>query len=93
LSKTLNTRIQQQLTARKESIDWKRVANIAEEPLGLVLSVSSGDATDAAVIAAAPRVQNRVPEGSNWDGADDPALATQNDVKEMVGEQRQVPRT
>ncbi|MEJ0098946.1 MAG: L,D-transpeptidase family protein [Pseudomonadota bacterium] len=93
LSKTLNARIQQQLTARKESIDWKRVANIAEEPLGLVLSVSSGDATDAAVIAAAARVQNRVPEGSNWDGADDPALATQNDVKEMVGEQRQVPRT
>ncbi len=92
LSKTLNTRIQQQLVARKESIDWQRVAKIGETPLGLVLAVSQGDATAEAVIAAATRVQNRVPEGSNWDGSDDPALATQNDVKEMVGEQRQVPR-
>jgi len=93
LSKTLGTRIQQQLTARKESIDWQRVAKIAKDPLGLVLSVSQIEQTDAAVIAAATRVQNRVPEGSNWDGADDPALATQNDVREMVGEQRQVPRS
>jgi L,D-transpeptidase ErfK/SrfK len=93
LSKTLGTRIQQQLTARKETVDWDRVALIAKDPLGLVLSVSQKDQTDAAVIAAAPRVQNRVPDGSNWDGADDPALAMQNDVQQMVGEQRQVPRS
>ena len=93
LSKTLSTRIQQQLAARKESIDWQRVATIAQDPLGLVLSVSQAGQSDAQVIAAAPRVQNRVPEGSNWDGADDTAIAMQNDVQDMVGEQRQVPRS
>jgi L,D-transpeptidase ErfK/SrfK len=93
LSKTLGTRIQQQLAARKETVDWQRVALIAKDPLGLALSVTQKDQTDASVIAAAPRVQNRVPAGSNWDGADDPALAMQNDVQEMVGEQRQAPRS
>jgi L,D-transpeptidase ErfK/SrfK len=93
LSKTLSARIQQQLAARKESIDWQRVATIAQDPLGLVLSVSQTEQSDAQVIAAAPRVQNRVPEGSNWDGTDDTAIAMQNDVQEMVGEQRQVPRS
>ncbi len=58
-----------------------------------MLPVSADETSDDVVIAAATRVQNRVPEGSNWDGSDDPALATQNDVKEMVGEQRQVPHT
>jgi hypothetical protein len=33
-----------------------------------------------------------VPDGANWDGADDPALASQVDVQEMVVEERQVPR-
>jgi len=27
-----------------------------------------------------------VPEGSNWDGADDPARSTQGDVQRMVQE-------
>jgi L,D-transpeptidase ErfK/SrfK len=93
LSKTMNKRIEQQLAARSESIDWMRVAAIARDPRGLALSVSAADQDDAAVIAAAPRVENRVPAGSNWDGADDPALQAQNEVKDMVVEQRQVPRS
>ena len=46
-----------------------------------------------AVIARAPRVQNRIPAGANWDGADDPALQAQTDVKVMVSEQQQAPRS
>jgi L,D-transpeptidase ErfK/SrfK len=93
LSKTLSAHIQEQLKSRNESIDWQRVAGIAQAPRGMVLAVSQDEQTEAAAIAAAPRVENRVPDGSNWDGADDPALAMQNDVQEMVGEQRQAPRT
>ncbi|HTQ36554.1 MAG TPA: L,D-transpeptidase family protein [Steroidobacteraceae bacterium] len=93
LSKTLSQGIQQRLDARQQGIDWQRVAQIARAPLGLVLAVTQATDSEAAVIAAAPRVENRVPEGSNWDGADDPALAMQNDVQEMVGEQRQAPRS
>jgi hypothetical protein len=69
------------------------VGLIAQDPLGLALSVSQADQTDASVVAAAPRVQNRVPADSNWDGSDDPALQAQRDVQDMVVEQRQVPRS
>ncbi|HWL62732.1 MAG TPA: L,D-transpeptidase family protein [Steroidobacteraceae bacterium] len=93
LSKTLNKRIEKLLADRQESIDWDRVAHIASDPRGLTLSVSNASQTDEALIAAAPRVYNRVPEGANWDGLDDPALKAQRDVEAAVVEQRQAPRT
>jgi L,D-transpeptidase ErfK/SrfK len=93
LSKTLNKRIEKLLAERKEAIDWERVAELASDPRGLVLSVSDASQDDVSLIAAAPRVQNRVPEGANWDGSDDPALQAQRDVEAAVAEQRQVPRT
>ncbi len=93
LAKTLTKRIQTELAARKETIDWARVAQLTKTPRGLALSVSSGDQDVAALIAAAPVVKNQVPEGANWDGADDPALKAQNDVEGMVVEQQQAPRT
>jgi L,D-transpeptidase ErfK/SrfK len=92
LSKTLSKRIQEHLAARKESVNWSRVAEITSDPRGLALSVSATQQDVAAVIAGAARVENRIPEGGNWDGADDPALQAQNDVKEMVVEQQQSPR-
>jgi L,D-transpeptidase ErfK/SrfK len=93
LSKTLSKHIQTELTNSKTSIDWKRVAEITRDPRGLALSVSAPDQQVDAVIARAPRVQNRIPAGANWDGADDPALQAQTDVKVMVSEQQQAPRS
>ena len=90
LSKTLSQRIQKQLAARGETVNWERVAAIAHDPRGLVLSVSDATQDDAGLIAAAPRVQNRVPEGANWDGADDVALQAQRDA-EAAAAQRQSP--
>ena len=74
------------------SIDWARVEAIAHDPRGLALAVTQKDQTDAVVIAAAPRVDNRVPAGANWDGADDPALQARTEVQYMVVDQRQAPR-
>ncbi|MEO8308643.1 MAG: L,D-transpeptidase family protein [Pseudomonadota bacterium] len=93
LSKTMTKRIQSELKARDATVDWDRVAEIAKDPRGLALSVTQKDQDVAAVIKAAPRVQNRVPEGGNWDGADDPALQAQRDVEGMVTEQQTAPRT
>jgi L,D-transpeptidase ErfK/SrfK len=94
LSKTLTPRIQAELKASGGTVDWERVAEITKDPRGLALSVSSVDQDVAAVIKAAPRVENRVPEGANWDGADDPALQAQTEVEVMVTEQQQqAPRT
>ena len=93
LSKTLTPRIQAELKASGATVNWERVAEITKDPRGLALSVSSVDQDVAAVIKAAPRVENRVPESANWDGADDPALQAQTDVEVMVTEQQQAPRT
>jgi L,D-transpeptidase ErfK/SrfK len=92
LAKTLTKRIQTELAARKETVDWAKVAEITKATRGIPVSVSAGEDV-AAVIAAATRVQNLVPEGANWDGADDPARAEQKDVQDMVAEQQQAPRT
>lgn len=93
LSKTMTARIQQQMKERGESVDWERVAAITHDPRGLALSVSLEDQTAESVIAAAPRVENRIPDGGNWDGADDPALQVRDDTENMVQEQQQVPRS
>jgi L,D-transpeptidase ErfK/SrfK len=93
LSKTLSKRIQTELANRKATVDWQRVAQITKDPRGLVLSVSTPERSEDVVIAAAPRVENRIPQGANWDGADDPALQAQSDVKVMVQEQQQAPRS
>jgi L,D-transpeptidase ErfK/SrfK len=93
LSKTLSKRIQEELKASGQSIDWERVATITSDPRGLTLSVSNHEHTLDEVIAAAPRVQNRIPDGHNWDGADDPALQAKRDVDTMVTEQAQAPLT
>lgn len=91
LSKTLNKRIEKLLAERQEKINWDRVAVIADDPRGLALSVSDATQTDDVVIAAAPRVVNWVPEGANWDGADDPAMLKRREANAAVAEQRQVP--
>jgi len=93
LSKTMTARIQQQLKERGESVDWERVAAITQDPRGLALSVSQAEQNVESVIAAAPRVENRIPDGGNWDGADDPALQARRDTENMVEEQQQVPRS
>jgi L,D-transpeptidase ErfK/SrfK len=92
LAKTLTKRIQTELAARKETVNWAKVAEITKGTRGIPVSVSAGEDVGS-VIAAATRVQNVVPEGANWDGADDPARAEKKDVQDMVAEQQQAPRT
>lgn len=92
LAKTLTKRMQAELAARKEAVDWVKVAEITKGTRGIPLSVSAGEDL-AAVMAGAVRVQNMIPEGANWDGADDPARAQQTNVRDMVAEQQQAPRS
>jgi L,D-transpeptidase ErfK/SrfK len=68
LTGALAKRIQEQLKARGEAVDWDAVAKLAHSPRGLPVSISQPDASVEAVIAAAPRVRNALPEGSTWDG-------------------------
>ena len=75
LQKTLSPRLEQSLKTQGLAIDWDVVARQAHEARGLPLPVTRGDARPEDAIAAAPRVENRIPKGSNWDGSDDPARA------------------
>jgi len=86
IAKTLTARIQKEMKEQGLALDHEAIDALAESPRGLPVALAAGVAGIDAVVAAAPRVENRVPEGSNWDGADDPARSTQGDVQRMVQE-------
>ncbi|RYG85100.1 LysM peptidoglycan-binding domain-containing protein, partial [bacterium] len=94
IGKTLTARIQKELKERGQELDWTAIEALSRDPRGVPVSLAQGEAGIAAVVAAAPRVENRVPEGANWSGSDEPAAAEQNDVQRMVQERDPaVPRT
>ena len=71
LGKSLSAALQQQLKTHHQQIDWNLVAALAHDPRGIPVPVSTADASLEQVLAAAPRVQNVLPQGSTWDGATD----------------------
>jgi L,D-transpeptidase ErfK/SrfK len=71
LGKSLSAALQQQLKTHREQIDWDLVASLSHDPRGIPVPVSTPDASLEQVLAAAPRVQNVLPQGSTWDGTSD----------------------
>jgi len=71
LAKSLSPRLQKLLKASGTSIDWSAVSAVAHEPRGIVVPVSGQPGTVESVLAAAHEVQNRIPPGATWDGADE----------------------
>jgi L,D-transpeptidase ErfK/SrfK len=73
LTAMLGTRGRRELAAAGAQIDWDSVAAIAAAPRDIPVPVTGAAAAPGidAVLAAAPRVQNRIPLGADWDGADD----------------------
>ena len=59
------------LKAQGEQINWDLVTALSHEPRGLPVPVSQDGASLEQVLAAASTVQNRVPDGSTWDGKSD----------------------
>ncbi|HEX2789591.1 MAG TPA: L,D-transpeptidase family protein [Steroidobacteraceae bacterium] len=71
LTHALSVRLQKTLQVTGSQIDWQSVAAITHAPRGIPVPVTgAADGIDA-VLAAAPRVENRIPEGADWDGSDD----------------------
>jgi L,D-transpeptidase ErfK/SrfK len=71
LTKTLAARLQQQVQAHHEQVDWARVAELAHSPRGVAVPITTADPDLEQLLAAAPRVQNLLPEGSTWNGTSD----------------------
>lgn len=71
LNKAMADRIQKELAARKEKIDWDAVAKLSKEPRGIPVSVTGGPDQLDAIVLGATLVQNKVAPGATWDGISD----------------------
>ncbi len=71
LTKSLAARLQQQVQQHHEQVDWNLVSSLARSPHGVPVPITQSDASLEAVLAAAPHVQNVLPEGSSWNGTTD----------------------
>jgi L,D-transpeptidase ErfK/SrfK len=71
LTASLAKRLQQQVQAQHEQVDWNRVASLTQSPRGVPAPITTAQMGVEQILAAAPRVQNVLPEGSTWDGKSD----------------------
>ncbi len=85
LSKSLGESIRKELKKRGEEIDWDLVAKFTHDPRGIPVSISTADASFEQVLAAAQKVQNRVPHGASWDGKSDLPM-DEASFREMVSD-------
>ncbi len=71
LQKSMTPRLEKLLKAAHAEVDPDVVGQMTRAPRGLVVPVSAQAGSVDAVLAAAPLVQNRIPAGANWNGADE----------------------
>lgn len=85
LTQSLAARLQQEVKAHHEQVDWQLVSSLARNPRGLPVPITMADASVDQVLAAAPRVANVLPEGSTWDGHSDLPM-DENTFRQMLTE-------
>jgi L,D-transpeptidase ErfK/SrfK len=85
LTKSLATRLQQELLQHHEQVNWTLVSALARSPRGVPVPISVTDASVEQVLAAAPHVQNVLAEGSSWNGSTDLPM-DEATFKQMVSE-------
>jgi len=71
LKKDLADRIQKELAARNEKIDWEAVTQLTHDPRGIPVSISGGPDSLTQIVTSAMLVQNKVAPGATWDGVSD----------------------
>ncbi len=71
LAHLIAPRTQAKVRASTLAIDWQGVAQVTATPRGIPVPVLGQGGSVDAELAAAPQVQNRIPDGANWDGTDD----------------------
>jgi L,D-transpeptidase ErfK/SrfK len=71
LNASLATRLQQQLQAQHQQVDWSLVSSLTLHPRGIAVPITVADTSLDQVLVAAARVQNVLPDGSTWDGKSD----------------------
>ena len=71
LIKALGRGVQQDLKRRSLTIDGELMRQLAQNPRGIPVSITTPGATLDEALAAAVLVQDRVPDGATWDGKSD----------------------
>lgn len=89
LTKSLASSIQKELKKRGEEVDWDVVSTFAHEPRGIPVPISVPNITIDQVLSAAITVQNRLPEGANWDGRS--GLPDEQAVKDQLAAEEREP--
>jgi L,D-transpeptidase ErfK/SrfK len=69
--KALMKRVDKQVKYHDSTLNVDLVNELAHDPRGIPVVVSRTDSSLDAVLASAPHVQNRVPDGATWDGKSD----------------------
>ena len=85
LSKSMTPRLQKLLKDSGAEADWEAISTVAHQPRGVAAPVSGSVSSVEDRVAAATEVQNRIPDGANWDGADDVAR-DEASFKELLSE-------
>ncbi len=85
LTQSFAARLQQQLQQHHEQVDWNLVSSLSRSPRGIPVPITLTDASVEQILAAAPRVQNVVPQGSTWNGKTDLPM-DEATFKQMVSE-------
>jgi L,D-transpeptidase ErfK/SrfK len=84
LTRSLAARLEHQVQAHHEQVDWDQVAALARSPRGVPVSITSAASLEQ-ILANAPRVQNVLPEGSTWDGKSDLPM-DEDSFKQMLSD-------
>jgi L,D-transpeptidase ErfK/SrfK len=93
LSNLMNPKQRAKIGERIEDdkdIDWQRVGDLAHDARAIPVPVTGGHEGLDAVLANSVKVQNILPEGSNWDGTSG-LLVDEKTYNEMVTGKSQAP--
>ncbi len=85
LASSLGKSIQKELKKRGEELQWEVISQLTHAPRGIPVAITRADTSLEQVIAAAPKVQNRVPDGATWDGKSDLPM-DEKSFREMFSE-------
>jgi L,D-transpeptidase ErfK/SrfK len=76
-------KIGERIEGADKDIDWQRVGDLAHAPRAIPVPVTGGHEGLDDVLAKSVRVQNILPEGSNWDGTSG-LLVDEKTYNEMI---------
>jgi L,D-transpeptidase ErfK/SrfK len=85
LTRLLGNRAQTVIRNAGMPVDWQGVAAVVGAPRGLPVPVLGEGGSVDAELTAAPLVQNRIPDGANWDGVDETG-SDGNSAKPLLSE-------